>query len=283
MAAADDDSDEQTVFARDTAVVACGDGRYTATIDQSWWIVAGPNGGYVAALVLRAVVAEVCEPSRRPRSLTLQYLRPPTAGQVEVEVTVERSGRTVSNVSARMTQDGRLLVMAMVTLAVDRESPVSFDEMSGLPRMPDGTAVPVVADVQPEPLDPERDIPMRRHYDLRWVLGDLPFQPPAEGPSIARTGGWLRPSEPEPIDEVVLTAMSDAWIPPIFSRVQMPLAVPTVDLTIHFRGLPEDPLAHCFVVFDSPIARDGYTVEHGQIYSAQGTLLAESRQLAVVA
>ena len=120
MAAADDDSDEQTVFARDTAVVACGDGRYTATIDQSWWIVAGPNGGYVAALVLRAVVAEICEPSRRPRSLTLQYLRPPTAGQVEVEVVVERSGRTVSNVSARMTQDGRLLVMAMVTLAVDR-------------------------------------------------------------------------------------------------------------------------------------------------------------------
>lgn len=30
--------------------------------------------------------------------------------------------------------------------------------------------------------------------------------------------------------------MSDAWVPPLFSRVDEPLAVPTIDLTVHFRG-----------------------------------------------
>ncbi|MDQ3607571.1 MAG: thioesterase family protein [Actinomycetota bacterium] len=26
-------------------------------LDEGWWIVAGPNGGYVAALMLRAILA----------------------------------------------------------------------------------------------------------------------------------------------------------------------------------------------------------------------------------
>jgi acyl-CoA thioesterase len=77
--------------------------------------------------------------------------------------------------------------------------------------------------------------------------------------------------------------MSDAWLPPVFSKVDHPLAVPTIDLTVHFRALPEDPLDHCFVVFDSPLAQGGYLVEHGRILDRRGRLLAESRQLAVVA
>ena len=276
-----------TRFAADTAVEAIGGGRYRAVMDPSWWIIAGPNGGYVAAVVLRAIVAEVADPLRRPRSITLQYLRPPSAGPVEVEVVIERSGRTVSNVSARMTQDGRLLVLAMAALAVDREGSVSFDEGPGLLTLPDGSAVPMPEQIPVRPVDPERDVPMRRHYDLRWVLGDLPFTAEPAGDLSderrASTGGWLRPAEPEPIDEIVLAAMTDAWMPPIFCRVAEPLAVPTIDLTIHFRALPADPLDFCFVHFDSPLAADGYLVEHGRVLDRHGRLLAESRQLAVVA
>lgn len=272
-----------TRFAADTAVEALGGGRYGAVMDPSWWIVAGPNGGYVAAVVLRAIVAEVADTTRRPRSFTLQYLRPPAAGPVEVEVFVERAGRTVSNVSARMTQEGRLLVLAMAALAVDRPESLGFDEGPGLPSLPDGRAVPLPEQIAVQELDPDRDVPMRGHYDLRWVLGELPFSAQRSDDARASTGGWLRPAEQEPIDEVVLAAMTDAWMPPIFCRVAEPLAVPTIDLTIHFRRLPEDPLDFCFVQFDSPLASDGYLVEHGRLLDRRGRLLAESRQLAVVA
>lgn len=270
-------------FSRDTAVVRTDDGRYAGRMDPSWWIIAGPNGGYVGAMVLRAIVAEVDDPARRPRSITLHYLRPPVEGPVEIEVHVERAGRSVSTVSARMVQAGATLVVALASLGVDRDALVTFDEGPGLPRLPDGTTVPPPERVEVAEVDPERDVPMRRHYDLRWVLGALPFQPPSDPAELrARTGGWLRPAVPEPIDEVVLVAMADAWLPPLFCRVERGLAVPTVDLTIHFRGLPEDPLDHCFVEFTSPLASDGYLVEHGRILSRSGRLLAECRQLAVV-
>lgn len=271
-----------TQFAQQTSVVTVGRGSYEAVMDRSWWIIDGPNGGYVAAIVLRAIITEVADPSRRPRTLSLQYLRAPKAGPVRVEVVVERSGRSVSNVSARMTQDGRALVIAMAVLAAERPAPVSFDEGPGLPTMPDGSPVPMPEDVPRVEVDPDRDVPMRRHYDLRWVIGDLPFHPAGSTVRTAKVGGWLRPAEREPVDEVVLAAMSDAWMPPIFSRIDHPLAVPTIDLTVHFRGLPSDPLDHCFVLFESPLASGGYLTEHGRLMDRAGRLLAESRQLAIV-
>jgi acyl-CoA thioesterase len=271
-------------IATGTEVRRTGPGRYDAQMDRSWWIIDGPNGGFVAAVVLRAMLAEVDDPSRRPRSLHLQYLRPPAEGPTEVQVTVERCGRTVTNVSARMFAEGQLLVVGLGVLAMDRRAPVSFDEGPGLPLMQDGRPVPPPEDLPVVDVDADRAVPMRAHYELRWVLGDPPFSPrPAGAVLRARSGGWLRPSPPEPVDEVVLAAMADAWMPPLFSRVDVPLAVPTVDLTVHFRALPEDPLDHCFVEFESPLASGGYLVEHGRVLSRDGRLLAESRQLAVVA
>ena len=199
-------------FLAHTAVQAVGGGGYTADIDRSWWIIAGPNGGYVAAIVLRAVVAEVADPARRPRSATFHYLRPPAEGPVEVQVTVERSGRSVSYVAARMTQDGRTLVTALVALGVDRDAPAEFDDDSGLPVAADGSALPAPEEVAAGEVDPERDVPMR--VALRHAVGAGRPPVPARTRRPGRTwvvgSGWRATW---PVDEVVLTAMSDAWLP----------------------------------------------------------------------
>lgn len=272
-----------TVFEHETSVQRLAPGSYGATMHRSWWIINGPNGGFVAAVVLRAIVAEVDDPARRPRSISLHFLRAPAEGPVQVDVTVERQGRTVTNVSARLVQDGTTMVLALAALATDREAPVEFDDGPGLPRADDGSPLPMPEQVPSTPVDAERDVPMRSHYDLRWVVGDLPFAPhPDPTRRRARSGGWLRPAEAVPVDEVALVAMSDAWLPPIFSRHAVPLAVPTVDLTVHLRHRPEDPGDFCFAEFDSPLASDGYVVEHGRLWDRHGRLLAESRQLAVV-
>src|SRR3712207_8506782 len=44
------------------------------------------------------------DPTRPVRSLTVHYLRPAVAGPVELETTVERSGRTLSTVSAQLSR-----------------------------------------------------------------------------------------------------------------------------------------------------------------------------------
>ena len=46
-----------TELDRDTAVTAVGDGLWRATISDRWAVPRGPNGGYIAALMLRAMMA----------------------------------------------------------------------------------------------------------------------------------------------------------------------------------------------------------------------------------
>lgn len=92
-------------FERDTAVQPDGDLSFSCRIEPDWWVVAGPNGGYIGAILTRALMA--AEGERPLRSLTVQYLRAPKEGPARVEVTRERVGRSVSFMSARLVQDER--------------------------------------------------------------------------------------------------------------------------------------------------------------------------------
>ena len=261
-----------TRFATDTAVVPTAAGRYSATIDQGWWIERGPNGGYLAAIVLRAVLAEVADPARRPRSMTLHYLRPPSAGPCEVAVTIERTGRGLTTASARLAQGGRDCILALVALGLDRPGPQLHDHVA--PAVPDPDEVPI----RPEPADGALDIPFRHRFEVRPAFGSPPF---GSGPD-ALTGGWIRTTDDDPVDDVLLASITDAWPPAVFSRLEVPVGVPTVELTIHFRAAPPGRPAWCLVRFRTLEVGDGYLEESGEVWSAEGHLLAESRQLAVL-
>jgi len=98
-----------TRFDRDTRVVRIQDGEFEARIDPGWWILSGPNGGYVAAIVLRAMEAAVGDAERAPRSLTIHFTAPPAQGPARIETRIERTGRSLTTVTARMWQGERIL------------------------------------------------------------------------------------------------------------------------------------------------------------------------------
>ena len=52
-----------TRFDTDTDIRQTEPGRFEARIDTGWWVVAGPNGGYIAAILLRALEAAVDDPT----------------------------------------------------------------------------------------------------------------------------------------------------------------------------------------------------------------------------
>lgn len=261
-------------FDADTAVEPLGDGRFRARIDPGWWIAAGPNGGYVAAILLRAFERAVDDPARAPRSLTVHYTAPPAAGPALVETRVERCGRSLTALSARLLQDDRVCALALAAFSRPREAH-AFCEA----RMPE-VAPPERCPAPPRPVE------IAHRYDTRWAIGSLPFS----GGDRALCGGWIRLAEPRAVDAPLLAAYADALPPAIFSRSsERDLAggVPTVDLSVHFRAsLPLEgarPDAFCLAVFRTQVAREGFLEEDGEIWSPGGVLLAQSRQLAVIA
>src|SRR5262249_56274518 len=81
------------------------------------------------------------------------------------------------------------------------------------------------------------------------------------------------------VDHVLVAALTDAWMPPIFTRVDARMGVPTIDLTIHFRApLPAGEAGWFLVLFRSQMAADGFVEEDGEVWSADGRLRADSRE-----
>lgn len=260
-------------FTRDTAVTAVGEGAYAATCSTRWAAPMGPNGGYLAAIVLRAMLAELDDPGRVPRSLTLHYLRPPVDGEVRVTVAVERTGRSLSTLTARLEQDGRLCIVAVGAFGM--AFPTAADFATAPPEAPPWRSV------QPWPLD-EAMPPISQQMHLRPAIGADPFSGAAE----AVSGGWVSLREPAPVDAVLLALLVDAWLPSVFPVLTTPVGAPTIDLTIHFRNPdatalhpPDEPL---LAVFRSTTSADGYFEEDGGIWTPSGVLLANSRQLALL-
>ena len=259
-----------TAFDRDTAVEEIAPGVYSASMGADWFIPVGPNGGYVAAIVLRAIEAAVADPARAPRSLTCHYLRPPAQGDVQIAVTVERAGRSVTALSARLTQGDDLCVLALAAFAKEFASALDYSEPP--------PEVPAIETTEPRTVHPEAP-PMARMLDFRPVLGERPFS----GADHAVLGGWTRLAEPRPVDAAVAALMTDAWLPAPWTRLQGLAPAPTIDLTIHFRArLPLDESGWVLGRFASTTSRDGFFEEDGELWAQDGTLIAQSRQLALL-
>ena len=267
-------------FDRDTAVQrqsgSPSEGLFSAEISPDWRAGRGPHGGYLAAILLRALTETVADAARAPRSLTIHYPRAPDPGPVSIHTVLERTGRSLSTLSARMERDGSLCALALAAFSVPWTAP-------DIAEMP----IPAVA-----PPDPAREAgTMRaagapaftRHLVFQQRVGDVPFSGSERPLEVA---GWLGLAEQRPIDPLSLAFFCDALFPPVLVRLAQPAVCPTVDLTVHFRAAPgtapADPAELCFARFSSGAVHEGFFEEDGVIWAPDGTLLAQSRQLAIL-
>ena len=97
-------------FLDDTALEAIGENRWRANLQKGWRIGRVPNGGYVLAIVGRAISQSLSHAD--PLSINAFYLEPTQLGEAEVEVEILRLGKGTQFASARLYQDGNLKIVA---------------------------------------------------------------------------------------------------------------------------------------------------------------------------
>lgn len=259
-----------STFETDTAVTPIESGRFSVELSERWWIGPGPNGGYVAALMLNAMDAVATRP---PRSLTVHFLSRPATGPAEIEVTVERQGRSTSFLSARLIQNGEVQGKAMAVFSARRDGP-SFDQ----------TVMPDV----PSPEDGEEfdtslvEVAVFSRFRAVPAIGGAPMS----GGEEAETAGWLRLRDEQPMTAVLAAAMLDVWFPAPFVVLGKPAHAPTLEYTVHFpcelplRENPEPDWVLARLTADQAV--DGHFSEDGELWSRDGVLLARSRQVALL-
>ena len=255
-----------TGFADDTALVPAGEDRWRGTVPATWSIGFGTNGGFPAALAARAAALATGAP---PRSLTLHYLAPPAEAPIDVRTEIVRAGRSTSFVRMRLEQEGTLVVVAQAVCSQWHEGAPSWSDTAP-PQLP-----PLADCVY---VDPTRTgvPPLMSRWDMRVAHSDPDARP-------LRIAGYLRTAQPHPADPPMLAAATDAFMPPAIFRAPERVRVPTLELTIHFRGqMPAGEHPWLLCTFVSRTQAGGVVEEDGELWSEDGRLLAQSRQLAMV-
>jgi acyl-coenzyme A thioesterase PaaI-like protein len=262
-------------FDADTAVRPLeGPGRYGADLTDRWNVGGGMNGGYLAAVGLRAALAESPHPD--PLTMTVHYLARPAVGQTEVRVETVRVGRGHAWFRFDLVQGAPSEVLATGLLTTGRRrepGPLDFSPPMPPASPPDSSSAIRRVD------GPESQAPLFQRIETRIAKADDIFFL-RSGPGEAATGGWTRLADGRGSDALVVPLFLDCWPPAIFSRTMQAdsTGAPTIELTIHWRRAV--PPGWLLARFHTKSLGGGYIDEHGELWSEDGLFVAESRQLA---
>ena len=137
---------KETQFDRDIALEPISPGHYGVSIADTWNVLIGPNGGYIAAIILKGMKDTLGDV--QTRSVTFHFLSASLPGDANLHVNVEKRGRSLSTCTARLTQGDRTIAMCMATFASARES-FTFRDFN-MPEVPDPEDVPLEQRMSPE-------------------------------------------------------------------------------------------------------------------------------------
>jgi acyl-CoA thioesterase len=257
-------------FSEVSAVVPTGPGSFTAEVDDQWTIAGKPNGGYLLAMLARAATGVAPHPDVLAASA--HYLRSPDPGPVTLHVETLREGRSAAQLRARMSQDSRTCVEALLTLGrLDPDAKPYWQE--GLPAAP---SLPREKCVRLLPQLGSFPVSIMRQAEVRLEPESLGFaQASPSGRGELR--GWLSLPEDEPFDAVALQYALDAF-PPATLDIVVSGWVPTLEFTTYVRAVPAPGPVR--ILHRAQLIQDERVDEDCFVWDSAGLLVAQSTQLA---
>lgn len=248
----------------------------TLSIPPSWAQGRAVFGGLMAAMVYERMRLKLAD-DRPVRSLAISFVSPAAADvPIRFEVEVLREGKAVSTLLGRAIQNGQVVTLVQGNFGAGRPSVINVAAAPAVAMTPLEQAapeLPYIKGVTPE---------FMRHVALRWTVGGLPFS----GNPSRYMGGWvrLRDVAEEQVNEAHLLALVDAWPPSLMPFLKQPAAGSTLTWTIEFiqPTAKLSTLDWCYYRVETEHARDGYGHAAAALWSAEGELLALSRQTVTV-
>ncbi|GAA0913995.1 thioesterase family protein [Streptomyces thermoalcalitolerans] len=265
-------------FDRDTAVTERAPGVYDTELSAGWTIINAVNGGYLLAVLGRALAHALPHPD--PFTISAHYLTASRPGPAVVRTEVARTGRTLSTGQASLFQydeDGREVERIRV-LATYGDLDALPDDVRTAAKPP---AIPPMEQCfgpqdGPAPVPGSSAITDRLMLKLDpatlgWALGS----PSGKGEMRA----WFGLADGRDHDPLSLLLAVDA-LPPTAFELGVKGWVPTVELTVHVRCRPAPgPLR---VSTTTRNFAGGFLEEDAEVWDSADRLVAQSRQLARV-
>ncbi|HCY88428.1 MAG TPA: thioesterase family protein [Desulfobacteraceae bacterium] len=263
-------------FDRDITAQAQDDSLYTIELSDQWSINNTPNGGFIMALLARAMDPERASQGRadgdhinRSAIITANYLARSKKAPAQIRVETMGTSGTYVRKQASLIQDDKLRIQAMGTYVRSQEK--RFE---------------TAYDASPEAVADWEDcipVPAMPGYSLFNMI-DLRLDPVSAGWMQDRLAdravmkGWIQFSAPRPVDLDAVTLFADCFPPCVFASRGMVAWVPTIEYSVNVRMLPKT--RRLKGIFTSRFISCGLVEEDGELWDPAGNLIAISRQIA---
>lgn len=242
-----------TPFSRQTTVAADPDvaGRYHAAFSGDWNAPFVPQGGIAAAVALRAMETELAAPDQRLRSVTTVFAAQVQPGPAEIDVTILRRGRSMSQVAATLRSMGDDAGHTSVAVFGSERHGFEFTDLVA-PQVPPPEDCPSFRDPLPDGVEQRHFMTFWEQVEGRPALGHAPWD--EYEPTTSERAYWYRFDEAPwaaggVLDPLALVTLCDTMPGAVGERMgpgSPPWVPPSADLTVHILGDAESEwlLAH---------------------------------------
>ncbi|MEV6314612.1 thioesterase family protein [Streptomyces sp. NPDC051776] len=266
-------------FDRDTAVTRRAPGIYDAELSEGWTIIRAINGGYLLAMLGRALGETLPHPD--PFTITAHYLTASRPGAAEIRTQTVRTGRTMSTGQASLIQrdeTGAEVERIRVT--------AHYGDLALLPDDVRTSAKPPSIPPYEHCLGPRNQQGAASPFPGSSAITDrldIRLDPATAGWAVGRPSGrgemraWFGLADGRDADPLSLLLAVDALPPTAFELGHVGW-VPTVELTTHVRHRPAPgPLR---VSVTTRNMAGGFLEEDAEVWDSEDRLVAQSRQFA---
>ncbi len=270
-------------FSRETAVTPdeAVAGRYQALLSEEWCAPDVPQGGVATVVALRAMAVALDAPDQSLRTVTNVFAAPVRSGPVEIDVTILRRGRTLSQLTATTRNPGERAGHTSVAVFGGPRPGFEFTDRVA-PDVPPPEECPSFRDPLPDGVQ-SRAFRYWEHVEGRPALGHAPWE--EYQPSTSQRAYWMRFDDPPVLDDgtfdpFALITLCDTQPGAVGERMGSNVPIwlpPSVDLTVHVFGEPcsewllSNNRAH--------YAGEGYASTEIELWDPERGLIAYATQL----
>jgi hypothetical protein len=254
-------------FDRDIQLHTDTDRLFSGIIADNWSINDVPDGGYLMAILTRAMML-VSDMHSTP-IITANYLKRCEPGRVRVSVEKLATSRQFNRLQATMHQKGEKTIRAFGTFAGENNECVleSYDKPTAIfARLEDCLPVPELPTYS---LFGRMDIRLDP-FSTGWLSGNLSDR--------SEMRGYIKFKDDRPFDVFGILLAADSFPPAVLASQGMVAWVPTLEFSVNIRNMPQTAWLKC--VFRTRFITCGLLEEDGEIWDANDQLIAISRQIA---
>ncbi|TAL31802.1 MAG: thioesterase family protein [Spirochaetes bacterium] len=255
------------LFDDDVAVSEAGAQIYEGAVSQNWLVNGNPNGGYLMAIAANAMLQRADRKSTP--IVTANYIARCAPGPALVHVEEFSRSTQFHRLEARLMQEGKEKVRVIGTFANEKNDCAIERYESSAPDMP--------------PFDECVRVPELPKFSLLANL-DMRLDPASAGwmkgtlAERSEQRGWIRFRDGGVPGLTALFLFADALPPAIFVTQGMTAWIPTIELTVNIRNLPQGEWLRCSL--RTRFITCGLLEADGEVWDEAGNLVAISRQIA---